>query len=429
VTFAKNEAFIKHGEKGDYLYVIVNGDICIEDPNKKPFNLVANTGNPIAMGEIALWSNAERTASCTIVSENGGDGFKLTAAEFDTVMSELVEQRKDNKEEFLKKIFDKHGISMNQVKLNSLIMSAKIVEYSRGDKVIQEGEKGSVFYIFESGQVEITKVDVDTKEDKHIRYLEKGALVGMMALVNRSELRTASVTVVSANCTAYEIKKEVLHTHLDMRKEAEDIEHLRITDARLRGLQTQKNRRKKYNDFNTIDLSEMQQLSELGCGQFGTVTLYKVPQLNMHIAVKAQVNPDNRQDKEYLDNEIRLHTYTDSQFIVKMYRNYMDEKFTYMYLELCPFGNLHSLMKTNKKAKTHFDEFTVKFYMGCVIEALDYLHNMCDPPVAFRDLKLENLVLSQHRYVKLTDFGISKELPQDRPVTATFLRDLCLHGT
>ena len=31
-----------------------------------------------------------------------------------------------------------------------------------------------------------------------------------------------------------------------MRKEAEDIEHLRITDARLRGLQTQKNRRKKY---------------------------------------------------------------------------------------------------------------------------------------------------------------------------------------
>lgn len=43
----------------------------------------------------------------------------------------------------------------------------------------------------------------------------------------------------------------------------------------------------------------MQQLNELGCGQFGTVTLYKVPQLNMHIAVKAQLNPDNRQDKEY----------------------------------------------------------------------------------------------------------------------------------
>ena len=34
-------------------------------------------------------------------------------------------------------------------------------------------------------------------------YLEKGALVGMVALMNRSELRTASITVVSANCTAY----------------------------------------------------------------------------------------------------------------------------------------------------------------------------------------------------------------------------------
>ena len=110
----------------------------------------------------------------------------------------------------------------------------------------------------------------------------------------------------------------------------------------------------------------------------------------------------------------------DNQFIVKLYRSYEDDNFTYMYLELCQFGNLHSLMRINKKNKKHFDEDTVKFYMGCVIEALDYLHRICNPTVAFRDLKLENLVLNQHRYVKLTDFGISKELPDDRPVTATF---------
>ena len=43
------------------------------------------------------------------------------------------------------------------------------MEYSRGDKIIQEGERGSVFYIIESGQVEITKLD-ENKKDKHIRY-------------------------------------------------------------------------------------------------------------------------------------------------------------------------------------------------------------------------------------------------------------------
>merc|ERR1711976_731491 len=123
----------------------------------------------------------------------------------------------------------------------------------------------------------------------------------------------------------------------------------------------------------------MQQLSELGCGQFGTVTLYKVPQLNMHIAVKAQLNPDNRQDKEYLDNEIRIMSYVDSQFIVKLYRSYADEKYTYMYLECGQFGNSHTLMKEQTRAKQRFSEDTVRFYMGCVIEALDYLHNMCDP--------------------------------------------------
>ena len=169
VNFSKNDSFIKYGEKGDYLYVIINGDILVEDPKKTPFKLSANTGNPIAMGEIALWSNADRTASCTVVSEKGGYGYKLAAAEFDTVMNELVESRRDNKEGFMKQIFDKHQIEINQVKLNNIIMSAKLVEYSRGDKIIQEGERGSVFYIIESGQVEITKLD-ENKKDKHIRY-------------------------------------------------------------------------------------------------------------------------------------------------------------------------------------------------------------------------------------------------------------------
>ena len=62
--------------------------------------------------------------------------------------------------------------------------------YKRGARIIQEGEHGDKFYIIESGQVEVTQLDQSVKnKENHIRYLERGSMVGMRALLNRSELQ------------------------------------------------------------------------------------------------------------------------------------------------------------------------------------------------------------------------------------------------
>ena len=132
------------------------------------------------------------------------------------------------------------------------------------------------------------------------------------------------------------------------------------------------------------------------------------------LAVKTQIKTKDPEDYTYLQNELKIHKdMNDSEFIVKLYHYYEDKKHVYMYMEVCEYGNLFSVIRK----KRYFPEDQTKFYLGCVIEALDYLHKH---KIAYRDLKLENLVLDKYRYLKLTDFGISKKMTSNNSQFSTF---------
>jgi len=47
-----------------------------------------------------------------------------------------------------------------------------------------------------------------------------------------------------------------------------------------------------------------------------------------------------------------------------------------------------------------------------LIEAITFLHH-CKPPVIFRDLKPDNILIDDHMGLKLTDFGLSRYVPTD----------------
>jgi serum/glucocorticoid-regulated kinase 2 len=57
-----------------------------------------------------------------------------------------------------------------------------------------------------------------------------------------------------------------------------------------------------------------------------------------------------------------------------------------------------------------FDEETTKFFVACLVSALEYIHQQ---KIIHRDIKPENLVIDSEGYLKITDFGIARVFRQD----------------
>jgi len=90
--------------------------------------------------------------------------------------------------------------------------------------------------------------------------------------------------------------------------------------------------------------------------------------------------------------------------LVNLRSTFKDEYRVYFLLEACLGGELFTILRKMRS----FDEATARFYSSCVVEAFDYMHQM---DIIYRDLKPENLVLTNNGYLKVTDFGFAKIVP------------------
>ena len=64
---------------------------------------------------------------------------------------------------------------------------------------------------------------------------------------------------------------------------------------------------------------------------------------------------------------------------------------------------MYNLFKSEKK----FPHDVVLFYACEICLAIEYLHSI---DIVYRDLKTENILISNDGHIKLTDFGFAKQI-------------------
>jgi len=157
---------------------------------------------------------------------------------------------------------------------------------------------------------------------------------------------------------------------------------------------------------NETDVDEFEWIRTLGSGGFATVDLVNLKSSRKQFAlkkIKRTILDSMENAKEILRIEVDLMEKCNNGFIVGYHGSIVTKDYLMFLLEPCLGGDLWSLIQLRGK----LDDNSAKFYAACVIEGLNYL---VTHDILYRDLKPENLLVDRNGYIKLADFGMSKEL-------------------
>lgn len=124
------------------------------------------------------------------------------------------------------------------------------------------------------------------------------------------------------------------------------------------------------------------------------------------------VSPSNQ--KGYI-NEMTLLQKLDHPNIIKYYLSYTKNSKIYIILEYAKDGDLRKMISQHQEKNFKFTQSEIFNYFTQITQSIMYIHSK---KIIHRDIKPENIFLSDS-YVKLGDFGVSKELSQSIDFTST----------
>nr|BAH20868.1 putative LRR-kinase protein [Oryza sativa Japonica Group]BAH20869.1 putative LRR-kinase protein [Oryza sativa Japonica Group] len=96
------------------------------------------------------------------------------------------------------------------------------------------------------------------------------------------------------------------------------------------------------------------------------------------------------------------------------------QEFKALVFEFMPNGSLDGWIHPKSSNLTPSNTLSLSQRLNIAVDifdALDYLHNHCQPPIIHCDLKPSNILLSEDKSAKVGDFGISRILPKSSTKT------------
>jgi hypothetical protein len=164
-----------------------------------------------------------------------------------------------------------------------------------------------------------------------------------------------------------------------------------------------------------VSMSNFKVLAVLGRGHYGKVMLCRELETNTCYAIKS-VRKSRLLEKNKVHtiiSERNILRQIEHPFIVSLKMAFQTPSKFYFVLEYAPGGELFYHLRRCGAFKIE----QVKLYAAEIALALEQLHNL---GIIYRDLKPENLMLDAAGHLKLTDFGLSKDLAGAADQTSTF---------
>ncbi|KAI1725143.1 protein kinase domain-containing protein [Ditylenchus destructor] len=396
---------IQEGEPGDRLFVVAEGQLQVSREGQA----LGVIGPGVVMGELAILYNCTRTASVQAMTDVLL--WVLDRSAFQMITMRLGMERHAQLMNFLHKVSIFENLSEDRISKMADVMDQDY--YAAGHHIIREGEKGDTFFVINNGQVRVTQSIEGEPEPREIRILKQGDFFGEKALLGE-EVRTANVIAMSPGVEVLTLDRESFLKLIGdleaLKRDYGDLQRRATLSARSVQEPPSPTKMAVENEYANIQLRQLKRIATLGVGGFGRVELVcingdKSKTFALKALKKKHIVDTRQQEHIFAERNIMMETRSD--WIVRLYTTFRDSKYVYMLLEASLGGELWTTLRD----RGHFDDYTARFYVACVLEGLEYLHRK---NIVYRDLKPENCLLTTTGYLKLVDFGFAKKLASGR---------------
>eukprot|EP00468_Gymnochlora_sp_CCMP2014_P003604 CAMPEP_0167753154 /NCGR_PEP_ID=MMETSP0110_2-20121227/7548_1 /TAXON_ID=629695 /ORGANISM="Gymnochlora sp., Strain CCMP2014" /LENGTH=761 /DNA_ID=CAMNT_0007638873 /DNA_START=3 /DNA_END=2288 /DNA_ORIENTATION=+ len=403
VTYRKGQIPITQGDRGDRLYVVETGlfEVRVKKDGKE--RAVAQRGAGTLFGELALMYNAPRAA--TVVALTDADTWVVDRFTFRRVLKNISDMQLEMYRNFLSKVSLLAPLTdMERAKIAEALEEIRV---AAGTVIMKQGQKGSSMYILGSGKVSCEK------DGQVVAEIHAGDYFGERALLKAdSDQKRAATVIADTECRLLKLSRNAVFLLLGP---VEDIMKQRVKgyDAMNKEMKVKaqtetrtklaKPERKKRDV--PRDMKDFKIIGTLGRGSFGHVQLVEDDAGHTYAlkAVSKKQIIDSGQ-RSHIISEKRVMEALDHPFCIKLFGYYHDPKCIYLLLEVALGGELFSILRS----RMFFNNSTSRFYAGCVVLAFEYMH---ERDIIYRDLKPENLLLDSRGFLKVTDFGFAKVVP------------------
>merc|ERR1740123_1475878 len=370
-------------------YVVESGEFDVYVNNEH----VATIPRGGCFGELALMYGTARAATCR--ANQNSVVWVCDRNAFRSAITRMHQQQFQANIEFLR------GVAILQPLLTrelALVDEAMMpCHYDAGDIIIKQGDDPDKFYIIQRGVCTWSKKNPDGNVERG--DIPTGGFFGELALLN-DQPRAATVAA-KTDVVCLELTRKHFQ---DLLGPLEDIMKRRADEMYVKKKTQEPGPRKRTTDVCGLD--QLKTIGILGKGAFGIVTLVLDPYTKRSYALKAIKKHQivELQQQSHILNEKNVMELLHHPFLVNLQATFKDKYKVYFLLDVCLGGELFTLLRKRR----YFDEPASRFYAACVVEAFDYMHSR---GIIYRDLKPENLVLDDKGYLKVTDFGFAKIVP------------------